>query len=267
MITYTLTFGDRCENHAGMDIKGIDVGKGNGFNLDDLKKAKEFFEKLGCECEIVNLKELINLDAKILENINDAYLLIIKNMMQNISKRKDTIEIFIKEMESFIWDNKYWDKRRKKVLNKHARENVCFGDQESEPDYENGKGRIIKWDNVPILNNVKKIIELVLGNKGKNLMCEGNKYKNNDNDYKNNGGIGWHGDGERRKVFALRIGKPMVLKYNWWFKCKPVGNIFEVTLNSGDAYIMSEKAVGYDWLTKNIYTLRHSAGSNKYVKL
>ena len=42
--TYTLTFGDRCENH-GMEIKGIDVGKGKGFNKEDLEKVYLHFEK------------------------------------------------------------------------------------------------------------------------------------------------------------------------------------------------------------------------------
>ena len=75
------------------------------------------------------------------------------------------------------------------------------------------------------------------------------------------------GDAERRKVWALRIGEKMVLKYNWWHNSKPIGDLFEVELNSGDGYIMSEKAVGYDWLKKKIYTLRHSAGSTKYVSI
>ena len=58
MSTYTLTFGDRCENHAGMKIEGKDVGEGMGFNYDDLMKVKLEFEKRGCECELVYLNEL-----------------------------------------------------------------------------------------------------------------------------------------------------------------------------------------------------------------
>ena len=50
----------------------------------------------------------------------------------------------------------------------------------------------------------------------------------------------------------------MVLKYNW-YGYKPVGKLFEIELNDGDGYLMSEKAVGNDWLKKKIYTLRHSA--------
>jgi len=41
-----------------------------------------------------------------------------------------------------------------------------------------------------------------------------------------------------------------------------------VFLNDGDLYIMSEKAVGTDWMrNKSGYTLRHAAGAKKYLKL
>ena len=181
--------------------------------------------------------------------------------------KENSISTLTKEMESFKWDNKYWDKRRKKVLNKHARENVCFDDNSSEPNYEEKKGRIVGWNDVPTLNKIRKYIEIIAGKKGMNLKCEGNKYKNDIGKDKKNGGIGWHGDAERKKVWAFRIGEKMVLKYNWWHNSKPIGDLFEVQLNSGDGYIMSEKAVGYDWLKKKIYTLRHSAGSTKYVSI
>ena len=38
-------------------------------------------------------------------------------------------------------------------------------------------------------------------------------------------------------------------------------------LNTGDIYIMSEKAVGSDWRKSSMYTLRHAAGCNKYLSL
>ena len=63
------------------------------------------------------------------------------------------------------------------------------------------------------------------------------------------------------------LQEKMVLKYKWWNKSQSVGDFFEVELNDGYGYLMSEKAVGYDWLKKKIYTLRHSAGSSKYVKI
>ena len=324
-----------------MEMKGTDVGIGNGFNKDDLIHIMKHFEKNKCKCELIQLNKLLKNHIDFDYNtIDSAFILIVRNMIDGIiynddddehhnddenpdldndpdeeseeskesddeeseeskesddeesyesnesddeesyeSKESDDEESYdevvkeksiitlTKEMESFKWDDKYWDKRRKKVLNKHARENVCFDDYSSEPNYEEKKGRIVGWNDVPTLNKIRKNIEIIAGKKGMNLKCEGNKYKNDIGKDKKNGGIGWHGDAERRKVWALRLGEKMVLKYNWWHKSKPIGDLFEVELNSGDGYIMSEKAVGYDWLKKKIYTLRHSAGSTKYVSI
>jgi len=33
----------------------------------------------------------------------------------------------LSEMDEFEWDDKYFDTRRQRVLNKRARKNVCFG--------------------------------------------------------------------------------------------------------------------------------------------
>ena len=55
-----------------------------------------------------------------------------------------------------------------------------------------------------------------------------------------------------------------------WFKdSKPISEPFIVLLRNGDAYIMSEKATGTDWMRKSIATLRHAAAgdaNSKYFK-
>ena len=44
-------------------------------------------------------------------------------------------------------------------------------------------------------------------------------------------------------------------------KGKPIGCEGKIELHTGDVYIMSEKAVGYDtWAKPWILTLRHAAG-------
>ena len=42
---------------------------------------------------------------------------------------------------------------------------------------------------------------------------------------------------------------------------------YRVTLDHGDLYVMSEKAVGEDWKKSASLTLRHCAGAEKYLKL
>ena len=57
------------------------------------------------------------------------------------------------------------------------------------------------------------------------------------------------------------------MRWVWFYRSKPVTEFREVKLDSGDVYIMSEKAVGYDWSRKVIPTLRHAAGAHKYINL
>ena len=98
-------------------------------------------------------------------------------------------------------------------------------------------------------------------NKVSNLICEGNFYY----DYKKCG-IGLHGDKERRKVICLSIGGyDYPMRWWWFYKNKPISKPFDIKINSGDLYIMSEKAVGYDWRKSSRPTLRHAAGIDKYI--
>lgn len=88
----------------------------------------------------------------------------------------------------------------------------------------------------------------LIGEKAANLQGEGNYY----NDV-NKCGIGYHGDTERRKVVAIRLGQVNPLSYLWFYKNKyinsgePNGGCAGKTffdLENGSMYIMSEKAVG-----------------------
>ena len=121
--------------------------------------------------------------------------------------------------------------------------------------------RLVEFSDVK-KNMVKLINDLSGTNKADNLVCEGNKYNN-----KKKCGIGYHGDTERRKVIAIRLGASMPMCWQWFHRHKPIGESYKFILNAGDLYIMSEKAVGYDWKKSSEYTLRHSAGAEKYISL
>ena len=165
----------------------------------------------------------------------------------------------LKEQLSFEWDKHYWDVRRNKVLNKIARYNLCYGDKSQEPNYENKLGRIIPLSNAPNLKKWKDSLEILFGPKANDLELEGNLYYNIKKC-----GIGFHGDGERKKVIACSLGKSRPIVWQYYYKYNPIGEKIQVLLEDGDMYIMSEKASGFDWKKKNIYTIRHAAGE-KYV--
>ena len=246
MTCITITFGDCSENHVGMEQIGIISD--NGYNSKDLDTISSSF--LGKEIERIDLTTYLGNENYIGEK---PELLIIRNAIENHS------EIFT-ELNNLEWDTKYFDTRRQRVLNKHARTNLCFSNYSQLADYENKKGTIVSYDKVPQLSIAKNIIITSINEES--LECEGNKYLNI-----NKNGIGWHGDAERKKVIALRLGETMPICFNWFKGSKPLGTTFTTQINSGDIYIMSEKATGYDWKKRSLYTLRHSAGAASYTKL
>ena len=149
-----------------------------------------------------------------------------------------------------------------KVNNKTARYNLCFNDTSQEPDYEAGKGRIVAFDEIKLTNIIRNRLPEFFGDKAKNLVAEGNLYYNI-----NYNGIGYHGDSERKIVIAIRLGNSFPLRYQWYRDSSPIGEHIDINLNAGDIYIMSDKAVGYDWKKKKILTLRHAAGCKDYIDL
>ena len=261
----TLTYCDGAENHNGMQTVGKKSIK--GFNINDILNAKIKFESKNYKCELIKLNDYYNKDNFPNENIEDAYLLIIRKgviCLLDDDKEVDNTKIMDKlydELTSFKWDDKYFDIRRQKVFNKRARKNVCFSDKKQEPDYENKKGTIIPFESVNLTNKIRQNLKYYLGETAENLQCEGNYYFD-----KKKCGISFHGDAERKKVVGARIGE-MNLKFNWFYKSKPIGKPINIELEDGDLYIMSEKTVGNDWKKYNNVTLRHSAGCDKYTKL
>lgn len=246
-----LTCGEQSENHVGMQKLGAGLAD-VGFSIDDLQTAKQNFEKIGCQCHFERLDEYLPG-----EDVEPAAILIIRNGVEKLICT--SADSMFQEQLKFEWDKKYWDTRRKKVLNKNARHNLCFGNQSQLPDYENKKGTIISYDEAPITSSWRDKLGEFIGKKAENLEVEGNYYYN-----VKKCGIGYHGDAERRKVVAASLGAPRPICWQWYHMFKKIGPRIEFQLNNGDMYIMSEKAIGTDWKKSSKKTLRHAAGI-KYV--
>jgi len=146
-----------------------------------------------------------------------------------------------------------------KVVNKQARYNLCFSEEDQEPNYELGKGRIISYGQVPLTNRIRE--QISIWTEDALLNGEANYYYNI-----RKCGIGYHGDAERRKVFAFRMGASMPLYFQWYLYSNPIGEKIKIELDDGDMYVMSEDAVGHDWKNRTIPTLRHATGCDKYTR-
>jgi len=257
METFTITLGDCAENHAGMQKIG-DLAD-SGFTHQDLKQAGKWFKKRGMKTVIYDLGE----------DGDNAFILVVKNGLSTIVDPDD----FYDEQKELRKDTQAFMYGR--VVNKKARYNLCFDKIGQEPDYagesslianvrgdyENGKGTVIAFKEVPLLKQVMKTMKEILGEKGENLKAEGNYYYDITKC-----GIGYHGDAERRKVVGIRVGATMKLRFLWFQHGERISEPIDFNLAHGDIYIMSEKTTGFDWKKRNITTLRHSAGCEKFIK-
>ncbi len=263
----TLTAGEVSENHYGMKQQGVlaDVG----YTMSDLETMRNrIVGDLGGNAEILRLHEALPDEFR--SPAHEAGVLVVKDGVNMLLRRAAelgvcenvyTHEDMCKEQIGYQWDKKYFDVRRTKVLNKHARFNVCYGLASVDADFEAKRGTIIGYDRVPILAKWRLMLPVLFGPKATECEVEGNFYKN----VKVNG-IGPHGDAERRRVIAARFGVPFPLKYKWYYESKSVGEEISIDLAPGDMYVMSEKAAGTDWKRRKIPTLRHCAGGPKYTK-
>ena len=250
--TYTITFGDVAENHVNMQKIGILAD--NGFSIDQLDKLKQKLEIEGLETQIVRLDSYwTGVESKNIE----AAVLIIRKGVQYILNSDDTKKLMA-EHDALAMDKHAL--MRGRVVNKLARWNLCFADQDQEPNYESGKGRIVSYTHIPLTNQIREKLPKWLEN-ANNLNGEANYYYDITKC-----GIGYHGDSERKKVIAVRMGDSMPLYYQWYQNSNPIGDRIKIDLHDGDMYIMSEKAVGTDWKKRLIPTLRHATGCDKYTK-
>jgi hypothetical protein len=254
--TFSLTFGDVAENHKGM--QKIGTLSNSGFNLNDMNKMKEWFEAKGCKCNIINLHWLLDEN---LQKENQAYLLTVKNAVNALLDDENGKDALFKEQDELEKDKKAFMYGR--VVIKHARHNLCFGEAHQAPNYEEGMGTVYAFDEVPLLKKIRCGLGEISGEKGTNLQAEGNYYYD-----VTKCGIGFHGDTERKKVIAFRLGATIPLCYAWYHDNNVISDIMTINdLEHGDMYVMSEKTTGFDWKSKTKYTLRHAAGCEKYTTI
>jgi hypothetical protein len=257
----TVTFGDVSENHVGMQQNG--VKSDTGFTLQDLTTAKELFEHNGAKCELIDLvkascTDIIPQHNRDLIQKSPAYVLVVRQGVKTLLGPDNVDPLYI-EQKQLNWDCKAY--MRGKVVNKHARYNLCYDDVAQEPDYDNKKGRIIDWKSILYLGAVNMALPNWFGPKAAHLKAEGNCYYD-----VNKCGIGFHGDNERKKVIALRLGANMPLHFRWYYQGEIISDTVKIMLHHSDMYMMCQKAVGTDWKRRVIPTLRHAAGCDKYLQ-
>ena len=254
--TITITYSECAENHVGMQKIGKLADR--GLTLEKLKQLEKHFRGLGHVTELTLLAEQAGVCDIVDQTSNEASILIVRGGVSSLVAGA-TIDDLYHEQSGLEQDTKA--KMYGRVVNKHARYNLCFDDESQEPDYEEGKGRIVSFSDVPLTNAMRQeLMRLMEGDLPGALKAEGNYYYDVTKT-----GIGYHSDLERKIVIAVRLGSDMPLHFYWYHRSQRVGERVDFMLKHGDVYFMNEKATGNDGRRRTIYTLRHAAGCRKYT--
>ncbi len=247
----TITFGDRSESHARMKMQGTLAA--SGIAIDDLHRIEADCAAMGMETEWVDLTA-----AAERKDVEEAAVLILRNGINVLLGREDGADALTAEHDALVKDTTALMYGRE--VNKHARHCLCFGAEHIEPDIKNGQGTVYGWKEVVLTSALRDAIHALLKRPDIDLQAEGNYYYDVAKC-----GIGFHGDAERRVVIAGRLGKSIPLVFRWFHQNSPIGTEVRLDLRNGDMYIMSDKAVGFDWRRRIIPTLRHAAGCEKFL--
>jgi len=269
-VAITYTFCECGENHHGNQMIGAKAAPGDGFSAADLEAAVDVAQsRWGCEALVYDLAaHLRSSGAEAPVEIPEASVVVLKGGAAAALRTAGlAFEGGFREALALPWDAKYLCPRRRKVLNKLARSNNVVADVPQEADYAAGKGTVVEFAAAPHLAALRGEIGR-LGPKFKGMIAEGNRYEDGG---ARQHGIGLHGDSERRRVVAVRLGGGLgapaaPMHYQWYLRHQPVGPRVVVPLSVGDAYIMSEASVGTDWKCSSRLTLRHATGADKFTK-
>lgn len=195
-----------------------------GFSVEDLHRAARVFEEQGASAVVHDLTALL---PETTEQRPEAAVLVVRGWLQNADSLLD-------EQRQLTPDKKVY--MRGAVKNRIARHNLCFDDEGSEANYEEKRGTVVAFSDVPLLAELREKLPAVLGEAAKSLKCEGNYYYDTSKCY-----IGWHGDAERRKVIGVRLGPYLAetgepteetfpLHYRWYLMGCKLSEVFTIKL-------------------------------------
>lgn len=189
---------------------------------------------------------------------NEAATLVIRQGAGHLGVDAD---LLLQEQETAVaYDRRFYDQRRGRTLNKQARYNIVFGEEDIPASADFRQCTVKGFAGLPHLAALRAGLSK-FGPKASELLAEGNLY------YDSGCGIGFHGDAERKTVICLSLGKASVLRYQWRLPGSSAHTLppVSISVGHGDIYIMSEKATGFDWKMRSKVRVVHAAGAPKYI--
>ena len=69
------------------------------------------------------------------------------------------------------------------------------------------------------------------------------------------------------EVICVNLGHSLKVDFHWFHQGTPEGKPFHASMDHGDMYILSTKAMGADWEKKGVYSVQHAMGAQKFRQL
>jgi len=191
-LAVTHTFSECVENHAGMATIGTKADVGilenelahiaQAMGCAQLEESEQQGAEQNGEQKAVSLIEMKC-------NGERANVLVWKGGV-NAMLGEGGADKLLQESLGKSFDTTYLDTRRKRVLNKHGRENNCYAKEAALPNVEEGHGTVHAFADSPMMAKLREALPTHLGPNTTNLFAETNKYGDIS---KKVVGIGFHG--------------------------------------------------------------------------
>ena len=246
----THTFCECGENHKGMQQLGSIAAQ--GVPMADLRALAQ---------QRPDLFQIVDLSHGGVE----AGVLLMRGGVEKLLG-KGKADALLAESRAQRFDDRFLntDRNPPVVMNKLGRVNNVYADFAQEPDIPAGRGTVVDFATTPLMAALRAALPAALGEWARGLIAETNWYQKVSDARV---GIGFHGDTERRIVVGVRLGEASTpLRFQCYVKSLPVSEETSIELAHGDLYVMSDRAVGWNWKSDLCNpTFRHGTG-RKAVK-
>lgn len=239
--SYTVLFGD-CVGVHSAPLTGYIAER--GFEPAHLRTVASELCQKGFSAEIIELTHHCKKP-----NAEEACVLVIRGYDPQLAEEA------LSRVRALTYDTFTYSYGAMKKA--HSRHMVYAATEGREAQPDKGVHTVLPWSKLDVLDKARVWVTEALGTTDVQSACI-LRYP----DIRSNG-IRWHGDGERRQTILYRLGDNSIrspLHLQWYLQGDVVSEPITIPLHHGDFLVSSAKAVGTDWKTRSIPTLRHATG-------
>ena len=200
-----------------------------------------------------------------IKTLPKACILVIKNGIELLMESTDAAKLY-KEQEQVRYDGRFFDKNKVKVRRAHKTMLFATEGRNASDDYT--QPSVTAFSEVPLANKIRTSFQTLLGDRAADLNVNGTKYhtsvyeKGDDGkSMKNPSNMGWHGNDNCKIVVGVCLGASASLSFIWRLPGSQknlTDTRVTIPLTHGDVYVLSEKAIGYDYKSSSLLRCLHS---------